>query len=287
LIVPLCFISSVTAAAQRAPALEQVHAGDCSLTIRLDTARHDSLLTVTVREGNAGVALPIAEKRQSILDDRIEIELIRPIPPMATVHADVTHGDATLPLDSTDGRSPISVAGDRVTVFSRRQEWRPLLAESAGDYRERALPGDPAAQQLAFASQFFPISPHWSLRADALTPVTFGVAHGDGGFTDYTGVTALLARQVHNILLVENSDGPVEEDAGLRSLFQTLPGLTDTGDKSRNVVFSGDKHQELVTTPRAEGVKGPAVACFTNCQVLKNEFYNIRQSGEELNICFV
>ena len=146
------------------------------------------------------------------------------------------------------------------------------------------------AKILTRATAFFPMFNHFTVRHDEVQPVVTHLPHGDGGFTDNLGVLPLLARQVHNIIVLVNAKEPVRENPAVESLFWPLDRQEDAGgDRSMSHVFDHKHFDELERGLQA-GVAagGAAVYCSDpgGWDVLKNEMFNVAEY-KGLNICWV
>ena len=147
----------------------------------------------------------------------------------------------------------------------------------------------PAAER---ATAIFPSFNHFTVREQeegpAVQPLTEGLLHGDGGFTDNLGVMPLLARGVTKILVFVNGKEPFERSKQVESMFWPLDQQEDAGgDRSMNAVFDPSHYWELRDGLR-KGVEagGAAVYCGRSWEVRPNELYNVT-GYTGLNICWV
>jgi hypothetical protein len=147
------------------------------------------------------------------------------------------------------------------------------------------LPG--AQRLLQTGATVFPHFRHPTIRAEGRSERVVELPHGDGGFTDYTGLMPLLARGVRNVIVFVNANSEFDRSQDLESFFRPVLAQGANGDRSMNRVFEEVRYHELLAGFRQHVTRGEAVIhCGTGWRVLDNELYNVHGYGG-LNICWV
>jgi hypothetical protein len=137
------------------------------------------------------------------------------------------------------------------------------------------------------AGQYFPRFPTWSVRDSALGPVLRDVPHADGGAIENLGLLALLARQVHNVIVFVNANEHYNQSDDLRAIC----GIGTSGNVKEQhglcQVFAPERWHDIQREFEAcETRDEPLVFCASGWDVLPNRLFNV-QGFSGLNICFV
>lgn len=137
------------------------------------------------------------------------------------------------------------------------------------------------------AGEYFPHFPTWSVREAALGPVLRDVPHADGGAIENLGLLALLARQVHNVIVFVNANEHYSQSDDLRAIC----GVGTSGNFKEHhglcQVFAPENWHDIQREFEAcEKRSEPLVFCASGWDVLPNRLFNV-QGFRGLNICFV
>jgi hypothetical protein len=152
-------------------------------------------------------------------------------------------------------------------------------------------------------SEAFPALRHVTLNnGPGRNIVTEEIGHGDGGFGDNTGIMALLARGVKNVLVFDNTPTKfVENNDDIKSLFFPVGPPDSSGNKTLNRVFwcsdqkrdgcaatdTGTYYKTLVDALVARRDAGMAqVYCGGPWKVRANDHYGIAAIEPGVNICW-
>jgi len=148
--------------------------------------------------------------------------------------------------------------------------------------------GGSVGAKVQAAAMFFPHFGHLAVRVGESPVVVPDIAHADGGGIDNLGIMPLLARQVHNIIVFNNSSTPLaEENSEMQALFIPNATATTTDDTRGNDVFDAAKW-DIVRAALADAREHQRaqVFCDHGWSVKANRRFNIR-AYDKLSICFV
>jgi hypothetical protein len=148
--------------------------------------------------------------------------------------------------------------------------------------------GGSIGAKVQSAAMFFPQFNHLALRAGGSPVVVPRIPHADGGGIDNLGIMPLLARQVHNIIVFNNSSTPLaEENSEMQALFIPNGTATTSDDTRGNDVFDAVKWDTLrAALSDAREHQRAQVFCDHGWSVKANRRFNIR-AYDNLSICFV
>lgn len=148
--------------------------------------------------------------------------------------------------------------------------------------------GGSLGAKVQAAAMFFPQFNHLALRNGETPAFVPDIPHADGGGIDNLGIMPLLARQVHNIIVFNNSSTRLAEENGeMQALFIPNATATTSDDTRGNDVFDAAKWDVLrAALADAREHQRPQVFCDRGWSVKPNRRFNIR-AYNNLSICFI
>lgn len=173
---------------------------------------------------------------------------------------------------------------DGYTPFLLRSDWNhPFSSRRFRMADAMAASGAAPAISWGAARYFgFPKFQYWCPAFPASFPSRFYV-HGDGGLTENTGILALLARRVKNIIVFVNAETPFNPDFPAKDgeLSDTVRALFGKDDENLayshqfNKVF-GSGYKEMLTEFRARAKLGLPLWHSNSYYVLPNNQHGIQ-----------
>jgi hypothetical protein len=148
--------------------------------------------------------------------------------------------------------------------------------------------GGSIGAKVQAAAMFFPHFNHVAFRNGESPAFVPGIPHADGGGVDNLGIMPLLARQVHNIIVFNNTSTRLaEENDEMQALFIPNATATTSDDHRGNDVFDPAKWDTVrAALADAREHQRPQVFCDNGWSVKANRRFNIR-AYDGLSICFV
>eukprot|EP00039_Didymoeca_costata_P000967 m.48414 g.48414 ORF g.48414 m.48414 type:complete len:692 (+) comp10567_c0_seq2:102-2177(+) len=144
----------------------------------------------------------------------------------------------------------------------------------------------------AFASKPSPIPeivPHYHLMpvVENTPPVDMMVA--DGGVLENTGVISMLLRKVAHIVVFDCSEGTLEENSNLRSLFGKLNSSEAKGygfDYSKNQVFPSNQYLSILYGLQRQLMKGKAAFYDMTVVTVENKWWGV-EAGVHIHLTWI